>query len=143
MNKEKFYYIDKDGNKKKYYGKVIQENGLYSGILTIQEKQVNDKKELIYHPEIEEVEGYFSYYSYINNAGEDIRYYNNIKKDENGEIYFTYTERNIYPLEYHEEVTPKEEYYTYIDKATGEEKLYSGKVIYDRLTNTYSGILKK
>ena len=142
MAQEKFYYIDKDGNKKKYYGKIIHENGLYNGVLTLQEKS-KENKELIYHPEIEEVEGYYSYYSYINNSGEEIKYFDTIKKDEDNNIYFSYTERNIYKLEYHEEIPAKEEYYTYIDKITGEEKMYSGRVTYDRASNTYIGILRK
>jgi len=140
--KQKFYYIDNDGNKKKYVGKIIENNGLYNGVLTKQEKKTSIK-DLIYHPEIKEVEGYFSYYSYINSEGKEVKYFDNIKKDEEGNFYFTYTEREIFDIEFHEETQPQEEYYTYIDPKTNEEKLYKGPIVYSKINNTYQGVLAK
>ena len=76
--KGKYYYIDENGNKKKYVGKVTYSDGIYTGVLSKIDKS-NVTKELIYHPEIKEVNGYYSYYSYINNIGEEIRQFDNIK----------------------------------------------------------------
>ena len=140
--KDKFFYIDEDGNKKKYIGKVISTNSSYNGILTISEESVSNK-ELIFHPEIEEVKGYLSYYSYINSEGEEIRWFDNIKRDEEGNPYFSYVERSLFKLDYNPEVKAQEEYFTYIDPKSGEEKRYTGSVIYNKRTGTYSGLLGK
>ena len=127
--KDKYYYFDKDGNKKKYVGNVtVNENGEILGTLTKTE-QVESWKELIYHPEVEEVKGYFSYYSYINADGEEIMQFDGIKRDEEGNPYFTYSERNVFNLDYNEPVKGNLEYYTYIDPATKEEHVYEGKRI--------------
>ena len=138
--KDKFYYIDKDGNKKKYVGKIISDNNSYNGILTISEKNTLNK-ELEYHPEIEEVKGYLSYYSYINNENKEIRYFESIKKDEDGNVYFTYTERDLFKLEYNPPIESKQEYFTYLDPSTGEEKPYEGTILYNKRTNSYSGVI--
>lgn len=127
--KDKYYYFDKDGNKKKYVGNVtVNENGEIFGTLTKTE-QVESWKELIYHPEVEEVKGYFSYYSYINADGEEIMQFEGIKRDEGGNPYFTYSERNVFNLDYNEPVKGNLEYYTYIDPDTKEEHVYEGKRI--------------
>lgn len=139
--KDKFFYIDEDGNKKKYVGKIISTNGEYNGILTISNKSISEK-ELIYHPEVKEVKGYLSYYSYINSEGEEIRWFDNIKKDNEGNTFFTYTERNLFNLEYNPSVEAKEEYFSYIDPVTKEEKKYTGSVIYNKRTNTYTGLIQ-
>lgn len=140
--KDRFFYIDEDGNKKKYVGKVISNKNAYNGILTLSNKSISEK-ELIYHPEIEEVNGYLSYYSYINSNNEEIRWFDNFKRDEDGNKYFTYTERSLFKLDYNPSVEAQEEYFTYIDPKTGEEKKYSGSVIYNKRTNTYTGIIQK
>ena len=140
-NKGKYYYIDSDGNKKKYIGKIISNNGSYNGILTtVTTEKV--KKPLEYHPEVIGVEGYSSYYTYVNNLGEETLYYDIIKRDSENNLYFSYNERFLYNLKYHEEVSPKEEYYTYID-SFGNECRFTGNVIYDRATDSYSGFIDK
>lgn len=138
---EKFYYIDKEGNKKKYVGKIISNKKSYNGILTTVNKVAVDKK-LEYHPEIEAVEGYSSYYTYTNASNEDVIYLDIIKRDENNDFYFTYNEKNIYNLIYHPETKPIEEYYTYLD-ADGNEQQYSGNIFYDKGTKTYYGFIDK
>ena len=140
---EKFYYIDENGNKKKYVGKVIyNSDGAYTGILNKNTKSICSK-ELIYHPEVAAVEGHFTYYSYVTNEGEEIRYFDNIKKDEEGNPYFTYVERNMFNLDYNPEVKESEGYFTYIDPDTQKECVYEGSVIYNKKNNTYTGIIKK
>ena len=137
----KFYYIDENGNKKKYIGKIIFDNGSYNGILTTPVKE-EVKKELIYYPEIKGVDGYSSYYTYMNENGEEEVYLDVVKKDSDGNLYFNKTEKNIYKLVYHPKIEAKEEYYTYLDK-DGNECRYSGKVTYERMSNSYFGFLPK
>lgn len=139
--KDKFYYIDSEGNKKKYIGKVISNKDSYNGILTLSEKSTSNK-DLIYHPEVEEVKGYSSYYSYINSKGEDIIYFDNMKKDEDGNVFFTYTERELFKLNYNPEILPSVETFTYIDPITKEEKPYTGKITYNRRTGSYTGVIQ-
>ena len=137
----KFYYLDKDGNKKKYVGKVIFDNGSYNGILTSSVKE-EVKKNLTYHPEVEEVKGYAAYYTYKDANGEDAIFLDVVKRDDNGNLYFTYTEKIMFNLNYHPQIDPKEEYYTYVDKE-GNECRYAGKVFYNKSSNTYQGELEK
>ena len=141
--KEKFYYIDENENKKKYVGKVIYNNdGTYNGILNKNTKTVCTK-DLTYHPEVEAVSGYYSYYSYITNEGIEQRVFDNIRKDADGNPYFTYVERNMFSLEYNESIPYQEAYFTYIDPDTKEEKIYEDATLYNKKTDTYYGIIKK
>ena len=138
---KKFYYIDKDGNKKKYVGKIISNKDSYNGILTTVLYE-DVEKPLIYHEEIKEVKGNEEYYSYIDKNGEEAIYLDVVKRDDNGNLYFMNNERQLYKLIYHPQVEPAEEYYTYLD-AEGNECRYSGNVIYDKANNTYTGIIDK
>ena len=139
MNK-KFYLIDDKGRKRTYLGKVIENpDGSFCGF-DIKVKNENVKKELTYHPEIKQVDGYYSYFSYINSDGEEVTYYGNPRKDENGSYYITYNSTTRLDLEYHPKVEPKAEYYTYIDKE-GNEQIYEGPVVYNKRKNTYYGEL--
>lgn len=141
--KEKFYYIDENGNKKKYVGKVIYNNdGTYNGILNKNTKTVCTK-DLIYHPEVKAIDGYYSYYSYITNNGKEQRVFDNIRKDENNNPYFTYVERNMFNLTYVEPVPFVAEHFTYIDPVTKEEHPYEDNVIYNKRLNKYFGVVVK
>lgn len=138
---KKFYYIDKDGNKKKYVGKIISNKDSYNGILTTVLYE-DVEKPLIYHAEVKEVKGNEEYYSYIDKNGEEAIYLDVVKRDDKGNLYFMDNERQLYKLMYHPKVEPAEEYYTYLD-AEGNECRYSGNVIYDKGNNTYTGIIDK
>ena len=138
---EKFYYIDKEGNKKKYVGKIISNKDSYNGILTTVLYE-DVEKPLIYHAEVKEVKGNEEYYSYIDKNGEEAIYLDVVKRDDKGNLYFMDNERQLYKLIYHPKVEPAEEYYTYLD-AEGNECRYSGNVIYDKGNNTYTGIIDK
>lgn len=138
---KKFYYIDKDGNKKKYVGKIISNKDSYNGILTTVLYE-DVEKPLIYHAEVKEVKGNEEYYSYIDKNGEEAIYLDVVKRDDKGNLYFMDNERQLYKLIYHPKVEPAEEYYTYLD-AEGNECRYSGNVIYDKGNNTYTGIIDK
>ena len=140
---EKFYYIDEDNKKKKYVGKVIYNNdGTFNGILT-KSTQTICSKPLIHHPEVEKVDGYFAYFSYITNDGSEVRYFDTIKRDANGDGYFTYTEKNMLKLDYNPEVPEADAYFTYIDPETNQECKYEGSVVFNRKSNTYTGIITK
>jgi len=141
--KDKFYYIDENGEKKKYVGKVIYNNdGTYNGILN-QNIQSVCTKDLIYHPEVKAVDGYYSYYSYITKDGVEQRCFDNIKTDSEGNPYFTYVEKNMFELQYNESVPSKEEYFTYIDPITKEESVYDGPITFNKKLNKYFGMIKK
>ena len=67
---KKYYYINENGIKKYYAGKVIKDyvtNETY-GLLT-QQENIQEKKELEYHEGIEAQEGWLSYFSYIDENG--------------------------------------------------------------------------
>lgn len=139
--KDKFYYITENGEKKKYGGAIISnEDGSYNGILTIQKKE-SVIKEIEYHEEINGQKGYYAYYSYVNESGEEVPYYGQVQKDDNGNTYFTYTEKTILDLDFHPKVEGCDIYYTYLDKY-GKDCVFKGDIQYNKITNTYYGIIK-
>ena len=137
----KFYYIDKDGNKKKYVGKIISDNDSYNGILTKTEK-IDVKVNLKYYPEVEEVIGHKEYFSYVDKNNEEVVYLDVVKRDNEGNYYFIQNEKNMYKLNYHPQIDAQEEYYTYLD-SNGNECKYSGKIFYDKDKNSYTGFIDK
>ena len=139
--KDNFYYIDENGDKKKYGGAIISnEDGSYNGILTLQNHETK-VTEIEYHPEINNIQGYSAYYSYVNEFGVDVPFYGQIFKDEDSNSYFTYTKNTILDLKYHPKVVGVPTYYTYKDK-TGKEVQFIGEIQYNKQTNTYFGIVK-
>lgn len=136
---KKFYYIDKNGDKKKYVGAVINNhNGTFSGYLG-SEKRTDKTVELKYHPAIEYVEGYSSYYTYINSEGEEQKYYGLMKTNEDGTKYFTYFITNQIELIYKAPETKINEYYTYYD-SVGNSHIYSGKTTFEN--GSYYGLIE-
>jgi len=135
-NKRKFFYIDEDGNKRKYAGKIIDNNdGTFNGVLTSQKFVYSDIK-LNYHPAVEHVDGYSSYYTYINDNNETVNYYSIIKTDKDGSTYFTYNTMKEIPIIVHEAETKKNIYYTYT--VNDIEHVWTGKIKYEN--GTYIGI---
>ena len=133
----RYYYIDKEGNRKKYIGNIIKNSdGSLRGVLTTSTR-VKEKIELKYHPAVEHVEGYKSYFTYINDEGIETRYYSFYKNDENNQPYFTYISQKPISLIYHPITSENVEYYTYIVNES--ENLYTGEVIYNPKKNTYTG----
>lgn len=135
-DKRTFVYVTKDGTRKKYAGKIIENgDGTFNGILTNQydvEKPMN----LEWHPAVEHVDGCSAYYTYVNINGETVNYYSIVKKDSSGKPFFTYTTINETPLIVHPEETITKEYFTYVDK--GVTKTWTGKVRF--IDGTYYGI---
>jgi hypothetical protein len=122
---KKFFYIDKSGQKKKYTGVVVNNhNGTFSGYLT-KEKRTDIVVDLEYHPEIEHVEGYTAYYTYINSNNEEKKYYGLMKTDDNGNKYFSYFITKQVELIYHPSEPTIVEHYTFID-SNGNTKIYNG-----------------
>jgi hypothetical protein len=127
---KKFYYIDKQGQKKKYVGVIVNNhNGTFSGYLT-KEKKTDIVVDLEYHPAIEHVNGYNSYYTYINNSGEEQKYYGLMKTNDDGTKYFTYFTIKQIDLIYKPAETNIIEHYTYNDN-NGNIKVYNGPVTFE------------
>lgn len=125
--KDNFYYIDKNGNKKKYAGKILYSgDNTYMGILTTQSTSEREV-ELVFHPEVKPVEGYYAYYTYVNNLGEEVRYYSIVKQDKNGNPFFSYSISKDINLKYVPASEIKTSYFTFMQN--GKEKLYGGRVI--------------
>lgn len=127
---KKFYYIDKQGQRKKYVGPVVNNhNGTFSGYLA-KERKTDIVVDLEYHPAIEHVDGYNSYYTYTNINGEEKKYYGLMKSNENGDKYFSYFETKQIDLIYKPSEATVVEHYTYID-ANGNTKVYNGPVTFE------------
>ena len=139
MNK-KLYYIDENGNKKYYIGKVINDhvtNEKY-GLLTVQEK-IQQEVELEYHPEQPKEEGWSSYFTYLNEDNSETKYIDdihNIRKNFDGSYYITKVNKISINLTYHPAIEAQSEYFTYQD-SDGNEYIYNDKVFFDKFTNTY------
>lgn len=137
---KKLYYRDENGNKKYYVGKVINDyitNETY-GLLT-KEKIVEEQVKLYYHKPIDAIEGWCSYFTYINENNEVVKYtdnINNIRKNIDNSYYFTKVNKNIIDLIHHPEIKSIEPYFSYIDE-NGKEQIYDGKSFYDKFTNSY------
>ena len=134
--RKKFFYLDESGNKKKYAGKIIENNdGTFNGVLTTQhiiEKQIDLK----WHPAVEHVKGYSSYYTYVNINGEEVKYYSVTKKDDHGKTYFTYTTIKETPIIVHPAEKNVKTYYTYM--MNGVEKTWTKDV--ECINGSYIGI---
>lgn len=137
---KKLYYIDENGNKKQFVGKIINDaitNEKY-GLLTVQEK-IQQDIELEYHPENPAVEGWSSYYTYMNENNELVKYtdsLNNIRKNFDGSYYITKINKEAIDLIYHPAIEFKDAYFTYKD-SEGNDQLYNNQAFYDKFTNTY------
>lgn len=138
---KKYYYLDENGNKKNYIGKIINDyiTGETYGLLTQQE--VSHKEiELEYHPKVESQEGWASYFTYTDASGNDVKYNGlkyNIKQDPINNSYF-FTQLNTIKIDLikHDKVDYVPGYYTYLGRF-GKEIKYEGEVFYDKFTNSY------
>lgn len=73
---EYYTYIDADGNKKKFSGIIINNNGSYIG------KIVNTNKVILtYHPTVESVLPEDEYFSYIDKNGDEKIYSGEVEYD--------------------------------------------------------------
>jgi len=137
---KKYYYLDENGNKKYYVGKIINDyitNEKY-GLLT-QQEIIQNEVELEFHPSEPASEGWLSYFTYLNENGEISKYTDdphNIRKSFDNSYYFTKVNKNIIDLEYHNRVEPIDSYFSYTD-ANGNEIIYDGEYFYDKFTNSY------
>jgi hypothetical protein len=136
--KSKYYYIDKDGKKKEYFGAVIKnQDKTFVGYLT--KSEVIGKEVILKHNQkVENVIGYSSYYSYINNEGKEQIFYGTPKFDSKGNPYFSITEVEMIDLKYYEPETKTIKTVSYIDK-DGIEKEFKGKPIFEN--GSYYGII--
>lgn len=139
MTTNKFYYIDKQGQKKKYVGPIINNhNGTFSGYLA-KDKRTDIVVDLEYHPAVEHVDGYNSYYTYFNSNGEETRYYGLMKAKDNGDKYFSYFTTKQIDLIYKAPEVTTVEHYTYVDR-NGITNIYNGEVTFEN--GSYYGTIK-
>lgn len=137
---KKLYYKDDKGNKKYYVGKIINDyitNEKY-GLLTNQEV-IQEEVELEFHPAEPAIDGWSSYFTYLNANGEEVKYTDssmNLRKNADNTYFFMKVDKNIIDLNYHPGELPKEAYFSYKD-ANGNEAIFEGKPFYDKFTNTY------
>ena len=136
---KRYYYLDENGNKKQYVGKIINDivSGETYGILTSQEL-VKEDIEVDFKDPIEEQPGWTSYFTYQDSEGNVKKYEglkHNIRKGLDGSYYFTKVTTNSIDLKRIDKVPKKEAYFSYIEN--GVEKIYEGKPFYDKMTKQY------
>lgn len=135
---KRYYYIDENGNKKQYVGKIINDvvSGETYGILTFQELSKEDI-EVKFKDPIKEQKGWTSYFIY--NNGDTFKKYDglkhNIRTGIDGSYYFTKVTTTSIDLNKIDKIPAKEAYFSYIEN--GKEKIYEGKPFYDKLSKQY------
>ena len=139
----KYYYIDEEGNKKYYSGKLqhnISEGTTY-GFL-IHQEIIENKIPLTYYPEVLPEKGWNSYFTYIDNDNNICKYTDlksKIKKNQDNTYYLAKFNKEEFEVIKHDKVDGIPEYYTYFDKFHYEEK-YTGdlkKLKYDKRRKQY------
>jgi len=134
---KRYYYLDENGNKKQYIGKIIKDvvSDETYGILTT-ESLVKEDIPVDFVEPVEKQDGWLSYFTYQDNG---TQIYNglshNIRKGLDGSYYFTKVTNLSIDLKKIDKVPSQEEYFSYIED--GEEKIYDGKPFYDKLTKQY------
>lgn len=136
---KRYYYIDENGNKKRYAGKIINDivSGQTYGILTTQEL-TREKVEVDFKDPIEEQEGWSSYFTYLDESGNIQKYTglkHNIRKSIDSSYYFTKVTNKTINLNRYNKIPQKPAYFTYLEN--GKEKIYEGKPFYDKMTKQY------
>ena len=108
-----FYYIDKNGKKKKYVGNVNKDikTGKYTGVLTETVKTIKtveltpkDAFDKILSSEVK-----FTY------NGKNFTDVENLQQDENATYYFIEKENKRFDLKFNPEI-PEKTYFTYVTK---------------------------
>lgn len=136
---KKYYYLDENGNRKEYVGKIINDcvTGETLGLLT---QQIKSQKEveLEYHPQIDEQPGWNSYFTYIDSSGNNIKVIDsNVRKNYKDNSYFITNVNEIkIDLKKHNKIDYQPGYFTYTSPL-GKEIKYDGEYFYDKLTNSY------
>ena len=116
-----YYYIDDNGKKQKYVGKVyVNMDGSKCGVL-ISHRQVNEKVYLTYTEAVPAVEGHPAYFTY---AGTDEIYTGPYMHD--GTTYITNEQiMNEIRLTHHDAVKAHDAYFTYMG-SDKKEHIYEG-----------------
>lgn len=134
---KKFFYIDENGVKHNYVGKVIaNKDGSFNGFLTRMtciEKEV----ELTHHQGVSPVVGYSSYFTYVNADGDVVNYYSFVKENEDGTKYFTYSTSKDIELTLHPATTKRDVFYTYMNN--GKETPWTKTPVF--IKGAYYGVL--
>ena len=135
---KKYYYIGQNGNKHEYNGAVINNhNGTFTGYLS--KDVVNIKSvDLVFHEAVEHVDAKQAFFTYINDQGEEKRYYGVTKTAEDGSKYMTYSTIKQVDLKFNKPEPIISYYYTYKDVA-GVAQIYKGEVTEEN--GTYYGVI--
>jgi len=137
---KKYYYINENGIKKYYAGKIINDyvtNETY-GLLTIQET-IKEEKPIEWHNEKPAIEGWSSYFTYIDENGDKVRYTDSIgaiRRNIDNSYYITKINKDEINLIRHPEVKEIPAYFSFINE-DGKEEIYEGKPFFDKFTSTY------
>lgn len=135
---KKYYYIAQDGSKHEYNGAVISNhNGTFTGYLSKDIMNIRNV-DLEFHEAVEHVDAKQAFYTYINDQGEEKRYYGITKTSDDGSKYMTYSITKQVELKHNKPDPIISYYYTYNDIA-GIAQLYSGDITEEN--GTYYGVI--
>lgn len=137
---KKYFYIDENGNKKKYIGNVINnEDGTLSGILT--KTIYTDKEvELKYNEDGKTIIDSVTSYYYIDKDNNKISVNLNDIHVTNDNKFIEFVNKKDVELIYHPEVKSSV-YYTYFNHKTKTDEIYNGEVNIDEKSNSYFGFV--
>lgn len=136
---KKYYYIDENGNKKNYMGKVINDyitNNTY-GIVSYVESEKKEI-ELEFNEETQYKPAQEPYFAYIDKFGE-VQKYTGLKNNIlniNNSYFFNQINTEKIDLKYYPKVEYVPKKFTYVNDE-GIEVEYNGKYFYDKFTSSY------
>lgn len=137
---KKYFYIDENGNKKKYIGNVINnEDGTLSGVLT--KTIYTDKEvELKYNEDGKTIIDSVTSYYYIDKDNNKISVNLNDIHVTNDNKFIEFVNKKDIELIYHPEIKSSV-YYTYFNYKTKTNEIYNGEVNIDEKSNSYFGFV--
>jgi hypothetical protein len=138
---KKYFYIDEQGNKKKYVGNITNDkNGALTGVLT-KTSYIDKEVELTYVNTGDKIiDSKISYY-YIDNNNEKVNV--NITDNinivfENDKYFYHDVSKQSVKLNYHK---PVEGYSYYTYTLNGNVYEYNKQITFNEDTNTYYGVI--
>jgi hypothetical protein len=136
----KYFYIDENGNKKKYVGNVTQNiDGTFTGVLT---KTIYTDKvvKLHYAKSGNEILKSDVLYFYIDKNGKKqyVDLLDNNVKTENDSLFIEFVNKEKINLTYHPE-TEASVYYTYFNNKTKQHEVFTGEILHNESNNSYYG----
>lgn len=137
---KKYFYIDEQGNKKKYVGNVIKnEDGTLSGVLT-KTIYTDREVELKYNEDGKNIIDSITSYYYIDNDNNKIEIDLNDIHVTSDNKFIEFVNKKDVELIYHQEIKAST-YYTYFNSKTKANEHYNGEVKFDEKSNSYYGFV--